>query len=157
MTMSARENMTLLEFSPFRRLLTINRARERREVEHWFGDLDIRPLDGTERALETFSGGNQQKILFAKWLRRKPMAFLLDEPTQGVDIGAKQQLHDRLRTTADDGAAVIVSSTDLEELALLCTRVAVMRNGAIVDEIDRADISVEELTRRVTAEIGREE
>lgn len=156
MTMSARENMTLLDLSRFQRLLTVNRARERQEVERWFGDLDIRPRGASERGLETFSGGNQQKILFAKWLRNRPAAFLLDEPTQGVDVGAKEQLHDRLRATANSGAAVVVSSTDLEELVVLCSRVAIMRNGVIVDEVKGADLSVEQLTRRMTTETGSE-
>ncbi len=71
--------------------------------------------------MSTFSGGNQQKIIFGKWFQRKPALFLLDEPTQGVDVGAKAELHRALFDAAEQGSAVLVSSSDVDELATIVT------------------------------------
>jgi ribose transport system ATP-binding protein len=97
--------------------------------------------------LSIFSGGNQQKILFGKWLSQKPSVFLLDEPTQGVDVGAKADLHRELVTAAEDGAAVIVSSSDLEELADLCDRVLVIVDGRISAELRGGELTEGNITR----------
>ena len=98
--------------------------------------------------LSIFSGGNQQKILFGKWLSQQPSVFLLDEPTQGVDVGAKADLHRELVTAAQNGAAVIVSSSDLEELADLCDRVLVIVDGKISAELVGAELTEGNITRR---------
>jgi ribose transport system ATP-binding protein len=97
--------------------------------------------------LSIFSGGNQQKILFGKWLSQKPSVFLLDEPTQGVDVGAKADLHRELVTAAEDGAAVVVSSSDHEELADLCDRVLVIVEGRIIAELGGAELTEGNITR----------
>jgi len=96
----------------------------------------VRPLDGMERPLALFSGGNQQKILLAKWLRLPLKVFLLDEPTQGVDVGAKAEIHRQLSAAAAAGKAVVISSSDVDELASLCSRVLVLRNGRIAATLE---------------------
>jgi ribose transport system ATP-binding protein len=148
MQMSARENLTLPRLRPLTGRVTgrLNRGEERREVARWIDAVDVRPAQ-PERSLELFSGGNQQKIVLAKWLRNRPKVLLLDEPTQGVDVGAKAGIYDLIARTASDGAAVLVCSSDAEELALLCDRVLVMRNGAAVAELSRADINEAALIR----------
>ena len=117
MTMRVRENLTLpnLRACAARWGGSTHRA-ERREVAEWVQRVALRPAD-PERPLELFSGGNQQKVVLAKWLRNNPRVLLLDEPTQGVDVGAKQAIYELVHAAADDGAAVLMSSSDTAELA----------------------------------------
>jgi ribose transport system ATP-binding protein len=147
MELSARENMTIAGLKPLRHGIGLSSRRERHEVRSWVDELSVRPKDKINRKLEFFSGGNQQKILFAKWLRLRPKAFLLDEPTQGVDVAAKAELHRQLAGAAAAGATVIVSSSDLDELVALCTRVLVLRQGRIVRELNFAQLSIASITR----------
>lgn len=81
------------------------------------------------------SGGNQQKVVFAKWLDAKPSVILLDDPTRGVDVGAKAEMHALVRSVADAGVPVLICSTDIEELASLCERVVVIHQGRAVGEL----------------------
>ena len=90
------------------------------------------PLPRRSSAL--LSGGNQQKVVLAKWLRRRPAVLLLDEPSQGVDVGAKAVIHALAREVAQDGACVVIASSDDAELCDTCDRVLVMRDGRIVAE-----------------------
>jgi len=88
--------------------------------------------------VSTFSGGNQQKALLAKWLATDPEVLLLDEPTRGVDVGAKATIHKALAEVADSGKCVLLISADLPELVGLADRVIVMRQGHLIGEIDKA-------------------
>ena len=83
----------------------------------------------------SLSGGNQQKVVFAKWLDAAPSVVLLDDPTRGVDVGAKAEMHALIRSTAEAGAPVLICSTDIDELASLCDRVLVLRQGRIRVEL----------------------
>jgi len=94
----------------------------------------VRPAD-PDRRLRTLSGGNQQKALLGKWLRTEPLAMLLHEPTQGVDIGSRRQLLQKIADIAAAGTAVLIASAEYEELAHLCHRVLIFRHGAIVAEL----------------------
>ena len=100
-----------------------------------------------EQPVAGLSGGNQQKVLFAKWLARRPTVLLADEPTRGVDIGAKRQIHDLLLDLAGDGMAVLLISSEIEEVLSLSHRVLVMRAGRIVEEIP-GDAATEENVMR---------
>ena len=80
----------------------------------------------------SLSGGNQQKVVFAKWLDAQPSVILLDDPTRGVDVGAKAEMHALIRSTAAAGAPVLICSTDIDELASLCDRVVVLHQGRVV-------------------------
>jgi len=99
------------------------------------------------------SGGNQQKVVLARWLSTGARVLLADEPTRGVDVGAKSQIHDLLRRRAAEGAAVLLISSELPELLALCDRVLVMRAGRLVAEIARAD-ATEESVLRAMAGVG---
>jgi ribose transport system ATP-binding protein len=147
MEFSARENLSLTDLSPFWRGLLLRRRAEREETRRWFERLSVRPAGVVEQRLMAFSGGNQQKVLFGKWLRRQPKIFLLDEPTQGVDIGAKAELHRQLLEAAENGAGVLVSSSDVDELAALCRRVLVLRDGRIVTELSGSRLTVPNIAR----------
>ncbi|MFI5038914.1 MAG: sugar ABC transporter ATP-binding protein [Solirubrobacterales bacterium] len=147
MTMTARENLTLPNLKPFWKGGILRRKPETSATKEWFERLSVRPANAIDDSLGIFSGGNQQKILFGKWLSQKPLVFLLDEPTQGVDVGAKADLHRELVTAATEGAAVIVSSSDLEELADLCDRVIVIVDGKISSVLEGAELTEGSITR----------
>lgn len=142
MSYSARENLTLADLQPFWSRLHLHTKSETAETRTWFERLRVRPGGAFEAQMSTFSGGNQQKLIFAKWLRRRPKVLLLDEPTQGVDIGAKAELHRQVLAAAEGGAAVVVSSSDVDELVALCHRVIVLRNGRLVALLRGEDITV---------------
>jgi ABC-type sugar transport system ATPase subunit len=141
MSLSARENLTLPRLDPLRRGLGyIDRRAERIEAGQWFDRVDLRPRNG-ERRLGLFSGGNQQKVVLAKWLRRESCVLLLDEPTQGVDVGAKSSIYELVAQAARGGAAVLISSSETKELAAICDRVLVLRNGRIAAQVDRGSLT----------------
>jgi ribose transport system ATP-binding protein len=145
-TMNVRENCTLTDLGRHagtgRR---VSRKAERAEVEEWIHKLDVRP-DSPEAPFVALSGGNQQKVVVAKWLRMKPKVMLLDDATQGVDIGAKKAIHDLAREVASSGeSAVLVASTDELELCDICDRVLVMRDGEFVAELAREGLSPEQI------------
>jgi ribose transport system ATP-binding protein len=157
MTLSAQDNLTVADLRPFWSRLRLSRAAQAREARKWFGRLDVRPSSAVRQPLERFSGGNQQKILLAKWLRLEPRVLLLDEPTQGVDVGAKGEIHRHILDAAKRGAIVLVSSTDVEELLFLCSRIIVLRNGRIFDELSGARLNESEIMRSFLSHIGTQD
>jgi ribose transport system ATP-binding protein len=138
---TARENLVLAGLRVHWRWPRISRRAERYETRSWFGRLNVRPATGIEQLLSSFSGGNQQKILFGKWLRLGPKVLLLDEPTQGVDIATKAALHKEILAAADAGACAVVSSSDAGELIAVCHRILVMRDGRIAVTLTGKDRS----------------
>src|SRR6202161_4449868 len=132
---------------PLRRALGRLDARaERAETHSWMATVGLRPPNPEQR-LKLFSGGNQQKVVLAKWLRVRPRVLLLDEPTQGVDVGAKAAIYELILAARSDGAAVLLCSSDTKELVSLCDRVLVLREGRVVSEIPRASLTEERLVR----------
>jgi ribose transport system ATP-binding protein len=145
MPMRVRENLTLPDLHRLRRRFwRLDRSAERAEVAEWIDRVALRPAD-PERPLELFSGGNQQKVVIAKWLRNDPGVLLLDEPTQGVDVGAKAAIYSLIHDAAARGAAVLMTSSDTAELAAVCDRVVVMRNGLAATEVRGGDLTEERL------------
>ena len=147
MEFSARENFGIGDLRPYWRTPRLSRRLEQKSATEWFERLRVRPERATEMLFASFSGGNQQKIIFAKWLRREPRLFLLDEPTQGVDVATKAFLHRQLLEAASHGAAVLVSSSDVDELVALCQRVIVLRQGRVVSELVGAANSANNISR----------
>ena len=129
-----RENLTLPAVRGNGPLNWLTAGRERRDVAPWIARLDVKPTD-PDAPFMTLSGGNQQKVVIARWLRCGAQAFLLDEPTAGVDAGAKQAVHAELRGAARAGAAVVIASSDMEELCEACDRILVMGNGRVASSI----------------------
>ena len=126
------ENITLPQLFDLRNPWgMIDRNKEAYEVRGWMDRLRIRPQSRIEQPFELFSGGNQQKIVLAKWLRIKPKVLLVDEPTQGVDAGAQAEIYGLLADATEQGATVIVSSSDVKELVAICHRVLVLRDGEV--------------------------
>jgi len=127
---TASENMTLPYIGKFWQGLRIRWRREHEFVETEMRLYSVRPVSPSLQ-ITKFSGGNQQKIVLARTLRQDPRVILLHEPTQGVDAGAKKEILNVVRRAADEGAAVVVVSSDGEEVAQLCHRVLIMRYGTI--------------------------
>ena len=145
-SMVVRENVTLADLRPYLRGGLLRHRKERSDVDVWLGMLDVRPRNQSLGAMR-LSGGNQQKVLLARWLRIQPRVLILDEPTQGVDVGAKTDIHRRIVEAARDGAGVLVCSTDTAELVRVCDRVLVLQRGAIGAELLGRDISEESIDR----------
>jgi ribose transport system ATP-binding protein len=111
---------------------------DRRAIQHAVGGgrlaAGLAPDLSDDRPVRTLSGGNQQKVVVGKWLITAPSVLLLDEPTRGIDVGARADIYQRLRTLADAGAGLLVASSDLEELLAICDRMLVMRQGRLTGE-----------------------
>jgi ribose transport system ATP-binding protein len=148
--LSARENLTLPALRPLWRAGRLDKSLERAEVRRWLANVDAVPRQ-PEWPLGRFSGGNQQKIVLAKWLRIRPRVLVLDEPTQGVDVGAKATIYDLLARMARDGTALVVCSAETADLAKICERVLVLRDGSVFGEFSGPALSEHAL---VTATLG---
>ena len=118
----------------------VDAGRERAVTEQYTAQLNIR-APGVDTIVGTLSGGNQQKVLLARWLNASPKVFILDEPTRGIDIGAKVEIHRLLNHLADQGVAIIIISSELEELLGMSDRILVMNEGRIVSEFSRETAS----------------
>ncbi len=137
-------NITVSVMDRFSRLGFLDERAERRTATELTTSLDVRPA-GVDRAVRTLSGGNQQKVVLARWLLRECRVLLLDEPTRGVDVGARSEIYALVRRLADSGVAVVVVSSEVEEVLGLADRVLVVREGAVVhesaaDEIDESRV-----------------
>ena len=141
MNLSARDNILLPSLDRLARSRAgagIDRGRADRLVEELMELLDIRPRQARLPA-SAFSGGNQQKIILAKWLAREVGVLLLEEPTQGVDVAAKAQIHRLIRSFAERGGGVLLRSSDLAELTLVCDTILAVHRGRITDRLPRGD------------------
>ena len=150
--LTVRENVTLPAVESGRCHWLSLRA-ERRDVGGWLNRLGVMP-DNPERPLATLSGGNQQRALIARWLRCKAKVFLMDEPTQGVDIEAKVEIYRAIRDAAEAGASVLVASTDNDELAAICDRVIVMRDGEAAVSLSGEALSSEAILEHSIEQAG---
>ena len=115
----------------------INR-RKRELVSRSFEEMQIRPRDPRRQA-KNFSGGNQQKAIIARWTATKPKVFIMDEPTRGIDVGAKREIYSLMNRLAENGAGIIVVSSELLELMGICDRIVVIREGKISAELSREE------------------
>ncbi len=130
-----RENMSVVGLEAFSTLGIVRRRSESRRTDELARELDVR-TPSQELAVTRLSGGNQQKVLFAKWLMRTPKLLIADEPTRGVDVGAKRQIHELIVRLAREGMAVLLISSEVEEVLGLSHRVLVMRSGRLVAEFE---------------------
>jgi ribose transport system ATP-binding protein len=143
-----RENLTLASFRGLRRGPLIGRGAERADTRTWMDRLSVK-ADGSEANIMSLSGGNQQKVLIARWLRISPRVLILDEPTQGVDVGAKPQIYELLRAVAVTGAAVVICSTDTEELTETCDRVVILSRGSVAAELTGDALTVDNVNHEL--------
>lgn len=134
---------TLKEVSEMGRIIT---SKKNGIVNKFIKDLQIRPAL-PERLIENFSGGNQQKAVVAKWLNAKPRVVILDEPTRGIDVGAKTEIYSIINDLAEKGVGVIFVSSELLELIGVCDRILVIRAGEIAAEYTKENFSEEEIIK----------
>jgi rhamnose transport system ATP-binding protein len=149
LSLGIRENMTLANLGKYVRGLFLSRSSEQGETRRLGGRLAIKAAHWEQRLAE-LSGGNQQKVVIAKWLATRPKVIILDEPTKGIDVGSKAAVHDFIGELAQEGLAVILITSELPEVMGLADRVIVMKEGRIVDEFDRRDWSAEEIVGAAT-------
>ena len=127
---SVRENVSLARLDLMQTAGLLNLRRERRHVRDAMDRLRVK-ASSLGAAVESLSGGNQQKCLLARWLLARPKALLLDEPTRGVDVGAKAEIHAHLRRLAEEGIGVLMTSSELPELLAACDRILVLSGGRL--------------------------
>jgi ribose transport system ATP-binding protein len=139
-----RENITLTDLSRVSIAGRLIRGKELDATRRWLGELDIRPRDPARR-FSLLSGGNQQKTILAKWFNIEPRVVLVDNPTAGVDVGARQAIYNLIRAKASEGVSFVICSSDHEDLVELCTRVLVMRDGSISAGLEGAEITFDNL------------
>jgi ribose transport system ATP-binding protein len=140
------ENVTLPNLSAYAKNNVVSRDAERKRAETSRRELDIRAVDVSVRT-GSLSGGNQQKVVLAKWLAMQPKVMIFDEPTRGIDIGAKFEIYRLMRQLADHGVAVLMISSDMEEVIGVSDRVAVMHEGRISGILNRDRFSEENILK----------
>jgi ribose transport system ATP-binding protein len=151
-SMSVRENVTLCSLRPYYRKGWLRRRLEFADVLDELHRFEVRP-PRPDMPLASLSGGNRQKVCVAKWLRTAPRVLVLDEPTQGVDVGGKEEILKILKDAAHQlNVAIVVCSSDLDDLEGLCDRVLIVRRGRVTDELTGREIVREEILRRSYAE-----
>jgi ribose transport system ATP-binding protein len=142
--MSVRENITLPSLRRFASCCLIQRDREQRTTGAQIAALKIK-TPGGEALVSNLSGGNQQKVVLGKWLCMSPRVMILDEPTRGIDVGAKAEIYRLMRELADRGAVILMISSDMEEVLHVSDRVAVMHEGKITGVLKRPDCTEENI------------
>jgi len=148
--LSISENLSIAQLRASTRFGRISARREHSRARDLLKRFAVKAA--SERLpLTSLSGGNQQKVVLARWMQRNPKVLLLDEPTQGVDVGAREELHRLVREAAAEGAAVLVTSSEFEELVALCDRALVVKGGHVVDEVTPDEMSEDVLNNRVYA------
>jgi len=143
---SVAQNISLPDLDSYARGALVKAALEVENAQSQRERLNIRTPDVTT-AVGVLSGGNQQKVVLAKWLSMRPRVLIFDEPTRGVDVGAKHEIYDTLRRLADAGVAILMISSDMEEVVGVSDRIAVMHEGAISGFLDRSEFSEHNVLR----------
>ncbi len=150
---SLRHNMSAGMASSYFRKLVYRHGEERDDTQRSIAEFLVRTSsDG--QPIDTLSGGNQQKVVLARWLRRRPKVLLLDEPTQGVDVGARAEIYELVRRATTAGTSVLLVASETEELAHACDRVAILRGGRITAVVDQP-LDAHHLTNLMNASKGQ--
>ncbi|MBL8120870.1 MAG: sugar ABC transporter ATP-binding protein, partial [Anaerolineae bacterium] len=151
LAMSVEENASMAAMGSLSRFGFIQRNMQREIVGKYVKDLSIR-LARYEQPVLDLSGGNQQKVVIARWLALKPKILIMDEPTRGIDVGAKAEVHGLMRKLAAQGVAVLMISSELPEVLAMSDRVLVMHEGEIVGDLTRAEATPERAMRLMTGD-----
>jgi ABC-type sugar transport system ATPase subunit len=152
LNMSVKENIMMAEMHKYRKSSLLDWSQLNKEAETYISELDIKTAS-KEQKVVSLSGGNQQKVLLARWLSIHPIVLLLDEPTRGVDIGAKTEIHKIICKLAKNGLAVLMISSELPEILALSDRILVMHEGKLRANLQREDATQEKIMYYATGEI----
>ena len=152
--MSCAENITITDLAKISRHGLLHRDEERDAATRLVADLRIK-TPSIDQIVRNFSGGNQQKVVIAKWLFRGSKVLLCDEPTRGIDVGAREEIYELLWTLAAQGRGVLFISSDLPELIAICHRILVFSNGRVVGEVARAEFDQHRILSMAYEEYGR--
>ena len=145
---SLKENIVLSSLREHKKnLMFMDAAQERENTEKMVQSLNVKTFDPNKQTAGTLSGGNQQKIVFAKWVLREPKIFLLDEPTRGVDVGAKYEIYTIIQDLAKKNSCVLMLSSEIEELMGVCDRILVMSNNRITGELKKEEYVPEDIMK----------
>jgi ABC-type sugar transport system ATPase subunit len=144
--LSMSDNICLATLNKVSKSGAIMKGKKDRIVKQFVTDLGIRPAL-PDRLIENFSGGNQQKAVIAKWLSAKPKIVIMDEPTRGIDVGAKSEIYAIINELAEQGVGIIFVSSELPELIGVCDRILVVREGKLVAEYMKEDFSEENIIK----------
>ena len=139
-----KHNITLSNLKKISKRFVVNENQEKIISETYRGKLNIKS-SSIHQQTGNLSGGNQQKVVLSKWIFTEPDVLILDEPTRGIDVGAKYEIYSIIQQMANDGKSIIVISSELPEILGICDRVYVMNEGKIVGEMDRAFASQENI------------
>jgi rhamnose transport system ATP-binding protein len=150
MDLSVARNTTLTLRKSLARFGLINGAKERRTAQEWSTRLQVKS-GSQEYPVSTLSGGNQQKLVLAKWLATEPKFLIVDEPTRGIDVGTKAEVHRLLSDLAGRGIAILMISSELPEVLGMADRVLVMREGRITADLSRDEATPESVMHAATA------
>ncbi|XDB00446.1 sugar ABC transporter ATP-binding protein (plasmid) [Sulfitobacter sp. LCG007] len=153
-SLSIADNILLPDVSDWFRGGLLRNGAMRREAKKLGEDYEVRPND-PDLPLAALSGGNAQKVLIARWMKRKPRLLLLDEPTQGVDVGTRAKIFDSIAAEAQTGMSVLCASSDAEQLARICDRVLVFARGRVVHELTGAQVTKDHITQACYASLDR--
>jgi ribose transport system ATP-binding protein len=151
-----RENLTIGDLRPFWSGRRLHTRAEKDHAKVWIEELDVRPAR-SEAIIGELSGGNQQKVVMARWFRCTPRVLVLDEPTQGVDVGSKADIHRLVDLASTRGTATVVCSSDSAELERLCSRVIVLQRGVVIAELRGAEITSERIEETQLLPLGTAE
>ena len=146
-----RENVALPSLGDLSPRGIVDRGRERAGVAHWIDALSVR-TPSIDRPVRQLSGGNQQKVVLARWMLRHSRVLLFDEPTRGIDVGAKAEIYGLMRRLADEGAAILMISSDLPEALGMADRLIAMRGGRIVGSLAREDATQDRVAALILGE-----
>jgi ribose transport system ATP-binding protein len=144
LNLAIRANISLASLSRIIKACFVDRRREQRLAQDYFKQLQVRARH-TEQEVRYLSGGNQQKVVLAKWLALRPKVLILDEPTRGVDVGAKAEIHALISRFATEGMGIIIVSSELPEVLGMCDRILVMSRGAITGEFSHQEANQEKI------------
>ena len=147
--MGIQDNITIASLSAYEKVLVLNKGKEKEDSEYYRNKLEIK-IASLKQKVEDLSGGNQQKVVMAKWLLSKCKILIFDEPTRGIDAGAKYEIYKLINSLAATGTAVIVISSDLPEVLNLSTRICVMHRGKMAGMLNREEATQENILKYAT-------